>query len=304
MKKIIITIAFIASVITAGLWAYKTGGVVSFEGKGWDLRISLWAFVTSLMSGAGLVWILIGLCFWILKSPMRVLSFLRKDSAKHNEADALLAIEFLDRDMLRQASKKFGKQPQLMNAYLKSKLALKICDYESLQMHLPVIEKESEALALFFRMSYEKNRKDYSLALRYGIELLKLDGPVVFTDLLMWAEVTGKVDLLKPYMEQAYAEKPSWFIFKNLIPVWNEKGKGGAVLSELQKLGKNEQRQEIFHELFLRKGISDPLQKISLTKKILHEVPLNNLGLLMLKDLYTQACLWDEVESINKELAI
>lgn len=300
MMRLILLGFFALLVVIAALWAVHTGGSVSFQGQGWHLDISLWAFVTSLLSGAGLMWLAVAALIWIIKSPLKVFSWIKGRPAKDRTADFLLALEYLKKDMVSPVKKIMPFGHPLVQSYLQAYLYLRETHYIGFEDAIKPLEKEAPLIALTLRMNYEKNRGDLTVALRYGLEVYQNQGPITFFDILELAEKTSRLDLLHPYLEKAYEKDPVWEIFKVLMPVWQTQGKEGRCLSELKKLAKQEQELDIFKEIFKINKTEDPFDKITYVKKTISEDKLIPQGYAVLQNFYTEAGLWGEAQEMAK----
>lgn len=298
----LVLICLVTGVIA--LWAIKTGGTVSFQGEGWNFEVSLWAFVTSFLSGAGLLWIGVALCIWVIKSPLRVLGWLKTHRHKDKTATFLYDLEFLSQGMTAPVKKHLPYKNALLQSYLQLKITLVEKQWDKADIALKSLVTQAPFLGPWAHMTLEEARGDEAMALRYGLELYQQAGPVSFGHLLRWAEKTQRLEVLAPFMEEAYEKDPCWKIFRYLLPQWEKSGHIRKTLKHLSQLWQKEQHLDIFREICRLQNVPSPLERVQLLKKIQDNRPLSLEGNRTLHQILLEAELWGEAKELEKKLSL
>lgn len=284
--------------LVATLWAYETGGSVSLSGQGWTLNLSLWAFVTSLFSGAGLLWLALAFTLWFIKSPLRVWSWIRRKGGKKDRTEAfLLDLLFLDLKMPDAIKGREKYKNPILDAYRSFRLALVKKNWQEAESNLMILKTHAPMLEKVARSLMMAKQGDLAMALHYGLMAYKDGGPVAFETLVYWAQKCQRLEMLEPYMMAAYERSPSWFLFKVMGRQWKEKKGERSYLKHLKKWLKDLQTMEVFREVCEGCAMKDPMEKYQAFKELLGDGVVNLEGYRTLILLAQQAGLEGEARS-------
>lgn len=301
MLRIVLIVLLSCAACFITLWAVKTGGTVSFHGQGWDFQVSLWAFITSFLSGAGLLWIGAALLIWLIRSPMRVLLWLRHGKSKDKTADFLLDVEYLNCGLMEPVKKHMPYKNPLIQLYMELKVSVHDQKWDHAEKVIKKLQPHS-LLESWGHMTLEKARGDHAMVVRYGLDVYRQGGPVDFTDLVLTAQACGRINAVQPYLEEAYDKNPSWILLRHLIPTWKEKGHIRKLRSHLKKIWNTHQTMDVFDEICSLDAVTHPLERVYVFKKLQYDIPLTADGYKTMHDVCLKADLKHDVEEARQYL--